>query len=119
MDLIDALKEFNWEKYNVEFAVFYGSQARGVSDPLSDIDIAVKGGVDLVDLILALSDYLSVPEDRIDVPTVNDEIPYSLLYTIATQSILLYAREFLLAGVCCQSYGLVLGLQTIRGESMR
>ena len=92
-EVVEKLKSFDWEQRGVEFAVLFGSTARGLAGPLSDVDIAVKGDVDVVELVLDISSLLDLPEDRVDVVVVNEEMPYSLLRAIAVEGIPVYVKD--------------------------
>lgn len=83
------------DRYGVELALLFGSVARGRAGPLSDVDIAVKmRDVDkLPDLIVDLAELMEIPEERLDVVPITQELPSELRYRIFAEGVLLYAAS--------------------------
>ena len=96
--LVKKLRKCLEDRENIIFAILFGSSARGLVGPESDIDIAIRFRKDpdpeeLSDLILKLSECLDVREDKIDITIINDEVSLELRYKILRDGILILARD--------------------------
>lgn len=80
----------------VEFAIIFGSQARGASGPKSDLDIAIRllgdEGQQSLDLRLELLAELSRLGKEVDLVFVEDAPP-ALAYRIAAEGRVLFTRS--------------------------
>ena len=95
-EVLERLKSFPWRRYGVEYAILFGSAARGES--FRDIDLAVKfKSYDLDSysaLLCDLASYLGVREDLIDlVPLNREDLPAILILEVYTKGVLVYCRD--------------------------
>lgn len=92
--VIRLLKEFFEKVEEVEFAVIYGSVARGDVAPASDVDVAVKfrsavAREVVVDLLTEVAGVLGVVEDKVDLLVVDEKLPVELLFKVVCDGIFL------------------------------
>ena len=95
-EVLERLKSFPWRRYGVEYAILFGSAARG--ERFRDIDLAVKfKSYDLDSysaLLCDLASYLGVREDLIDlVPLNREDLPAILILEVYTKGVLVYCRD--------------------------
>ena len=78
-----SLSEFPWQKFDIEFAILFGSRVGG-KIVKGDWDIAAWfNNLDQYpDLLIALAKFLGVHEDAIDLIPLNYRLPCQLLIEI-------------------------------------
>jgi len=90
----ERLKAFPWSQHGVVYAILFGSSARHAG--ARDVDVAVKledGGLEAYSALLeALTEFLGVDEDRLDLVSLNGELPCHLVVEIYTKGVLIYCR---------------------------
>ncbi|HET7506060.1 MAG TPA: nucleotidyltransferase domain-containing protein [Kofleriaceae bacterium] len=75
----------------VDLALLFGSQARGVAGPSSDVDVAVVGrGIDPIGLAVALTDVIGL---QVDVVDLSDDPPFALLLAVLADGRKIYERR--------------------------
>ncbi len=97
MSVAAKLRDVNWARHGVVYAVLFGSALRG--ERFRDIDIAVLfDGVPTLDRVLALvrdiADALDVSEDRVDLVVLNrDDTPCILVEEALGRGMPVYCRD--------------------------
>lgn len=103
MKEVEELKRLVEEKLRgrVLLVTIFGSRARGRATPLSDVDIAVlpaSRDVDerlriACDLAELASKAFKVPDDRVDVLFLDEDLPIELLFEAVARGILVYCSD--------------------------
>lgn len=99
MELEKLAEVFEQFKGMIRAAFLFGSRAEGNAGPMSDYDFAVlpREGVRKLDLISellpALVEELSVPEDKVDIVLLSDPLPEELWYRATLLGIPLYVES--------------------------
>ena len=94
-ELVDVLREALAEQADVVAAYLYGSQARGTTGPLSDVDVAVLLGDDTdrsrrwLELASVLTNAVG---DDLDLVVLNDA-PAPLAYRVLRDGIVVLSRD--------------------------
>ena len=92
--LVERLRGVDWRRYNVVYAVLFGSAARGCR--FNDVDIAVllrrEPGLDeLLDLVSAVADATGISDDRVDVVVLNrEDLPCALVLEALGRGVPIY-----------------------------
>lgn len=86
-EVLRRLKTFFDKVQDLDFAVVYGSFARGDSTETSDIDLALKFHTQtnhnkFSKIIMDLAKNLQIVEDRIDILPLKEDLPIELLFKI-------------------------------------
>ncbi len=97
MDIVSKLKNFDWDRHGVLYAVLFGSALR--SNSFEDIDIAVfferNPSIDQIhSLVRDLADFLEVSDDRIDLVVLNrSDTPCVVIEEALGKGKLVYCRD--------------------------
>lgn len=86
------------KRRDIVFAIIFGSYSKGFVNVHSDLDIAIYFGDkpsfdELSDLIYMLAKELSLPEDKIDILILDENVPYELRYKIFRDGIPAIIRD--------------------------
>jgi len=97
-DIIKGLAEVLGRNDRVLFAFLFGSYARGMAGPLSDLDVAifVEGKLnfdELGDLVCSIASRLGINEDKIDIVVLDDETPYELRFKVFKDGIPIVVKD--------------------------
>ena len=85
----------------IELATLFGSLVRGVWTPMSDVDVGVyprDGGLDerlevSFEVARSASEAFGVPEDRVDVVFLDEDLPIELLFDAVCRGVLAYCED--------------------------
>jgi len=91
-ELVEALRKVLSGVSGVKLALLFGSFARDSPSPLSDLDFAVMGNIDEVELIMSVSRAVSLPVERIDIVRI-ESAPLKVLKNILRDGILIHGDE--------------------------
>ncbi|BBD73384.1 hypothetical protein HS1genome_1773 [Sulfodiicoccus acidiphilus] len=94
-DVLNKLKEFNWENCDLQFAILFGSLSRKGEG--NDVDVAVefKRRMRLEDytrLWVDLTDYLNT--EKVDLTVINERTDCYLIHEVFSDSIILYMEDW-------------------------
>ena len=91
----ERLRAFPWSQHGVVYAILFGSSTRRAE--ARDVDVAVRledGGLEAYSALLeALTGFLAVDEDRLDLVSLSEELPCHLVVEIYTKGVLVYCRS--------------------------
>jgi len=85
--IVDKVAKALKDNENIVFAILFGSYAKNLINIHSDIDLAIyfkerPSFDELSELISSIALALNVPEDKIDILILDDDVPYELRYKV-------------------------------------
>ncbi|MEM1627584.1 MAG: nucleotidyltransferase domain-containing protein [Sulfolobaceae archaeon] len=95
-DYLGKLKAFNWKKYNLYYAILFGSLVKKGEG--NDIDIAVEfkkekiNLSDYIELWSDLTDYLN--SDKVDLVIIKENTGCYLIHEIFNNGLILYMEDW-------------------------
>ena len=86
-NIVEKIAETLRDNEKIVFAILFGSYARGLINVHSDVDLAIyfkerPSFDELSELISSIALALNVPEDKIDILILDDDVPYELRYKV-------------------------------------
>ena len=96
--IIEKIAKVLRDNEKIIFAILFGSYARGLMNIHSDLDLAVYfkeelSFDELSELISSIASTLNIPEDKIDILILDDDVPYELRYRIFRDGIPILIKD--------------------------